>query len=208
MAGHPWHGSLARLLASSRIETPASITKTVAVKDNREGGGIAGNVNLEFFKGFHFLSTGFWSDGGARYLGGAGPSLVMLQNGAITAPFTTALVHSGSGIGGFECAKGNTTLTGLGSAEYFQRRYGIDPDIKTATYIGYGFPGSANTNNRIIREYSLATTTVLWKNPIYRQLQMVSQSSYVWRALWYVEAGAPKDAHTMMEFLDLRYVLP
>jgi hypothetical protein len=208
VAGLPWHGSLAGLLTSSRVETPASVTKTVAVKDNREGGGIAGNINLGLFKGFNLLSTGFWSDGGARYIGGTGPGVVVLQNGSATAPFSAALIHSGSGIGGFEWTVRNTTVTALGSAIYFQRRYGLDPDIKTATYVGYGFPGSANTNNRVIKEYSLSTTTTLWKSPNYGALLLINQSSYVWRAPWYVAAGSPKDAHVMVDFLNLRYVLP
>jgi hypothetical protein len=209
VAGLAWHGSIAGLLTSSRLETPASITKTVAVKDNREGGAIAGNINLELARGFRLLSTGYWSDGGGRYMGGIGPGLVVLQNGATTAPFTAALIHSGSGIGGFEwAATKNTTLTALGSAVYFQRRYGIDPSVKTTTYVGYGFPGSPNTNNRIVREYSVASTTTLWKSPSYGALQLVSQTSYVWRAPWYVAAGAPRDAHTLMEFMDLRYIIP
>lgn len=209
VAERAWHGSVAGLLTSSRVETPASTTKTVAVKDNREGGGVAGDVNLELARSFHLISTAYWSDGGGRYLGGMGPGVVVLENSSATAPFSAALIHSGSGIGGFEwAASKNTTLTALGSAAYFQRRYGLDPAIKTPTYVGYGFPGSANTNNRVLKEYTLASTTTLWRNPSYGALQLISQTSYVWRAPWYIAAGSPRDAHTLMEYMDLRYILP
>ncbi|MDR3723978.1 MAG: hypothetical protein P4K83_05755 [Terracidiphilus sp.] len=209
VAGRFWHAGVAGLLTSTRIVTPASVTKTVAAKDSREGAGVIGNLNLELFHGFRLISTSYWSDGGARYMGGMGPGAVVLQNGTATSPFSAALIHSGSGIGGFEWAVSKrTTVSAFGSAAWFQRRYGLDPSQKTATYIGYGFPGSANTNNRIIKELSFASTTTLWQNPTFGALQFMTQSSYVLRAPWYIAPGAPRDAHTMMEFVNLRYVIP
>jgi len=207
--GLPWHGSIAGMLTSTRIITPVSVTKTVTAKDSREGGAITGNMALDLTKNFRFVSTGYWSDGGGRYIGGMGPQAVVLQNGTTASPFSVAMIHSGSGIAGFEWTVRKTALTGLGSAAYYQRRYGVDPSVTSkTTYVGYGFPGSANTNNRVIREYSLATTTTLWKNVNYGALLFITQSSYVWRAPWYVAPGSPKDAHTFMQFANLRYVIP
>jgi hypothetical protein len=103
---------------------------------------------------------------------------------------------------------GNTTIAAYSSGVYFQRRYGLDPDIKAPTYIGYGFPGSAATNNRSVEETSFASTTTLWKKLTYGALQMITQSSWVLREPWYVAAGTPRDAHVFMEFANIRFVLP
>jgi len=204
-----WHMGVAGLLTSARVYTPASVTKGNPASDAREGGAITGNVFLELFRGFHLLWLGYWSDGGGRYIGGMGPGFVVLQQGAAAAPFSAALIHSGSGIGGFEWTiNKRTTLSSYYSSAYFQRRYALDPTVKTATYVGYGFPGSANTNNRTIQEASFASITTLWQRPTYGALQAITQSSYVSRSPWFVPAGQPKNAHTLMEFVNLRYVLP
>ncbi|MDR3750216.1 MAG: hypothetical protein P4K94_01890 [Terracidiphilus sp.] len=204
-----WHLGLAGLLTPVRIDTPASVTKTVLARDTREGGGVVANTNLELFKGFHLITTAYWSDGGGRYIGGTGPGFIVLQQGAATAPFSAALIHSGSGIGGFEwILDKRTTIASYVSGAYFQRRFALDPSVKTPTYVGYGFPGSANTNNRIIREASFASISTFWQSKTYGALQIVTQTSYVNRAPWYVATGQPKDAHVFMEFMNLRYVLP
>lgn len=204
-----WHVGAAGLLTSARVYTPASVTKGNAASDAREGGGIAGNIFLELFKGFHLLGLGYWSDGGGRYIGGMGPGFVVLQTGSATSPFATALIHSGSGIGGFEWKiNRHTTISSYYSTAYFQRRFALDPGNKTATYAGYGFVGSANTNNRTVHEASFASTTTLWQSPKNGALQAIMQSSYVTRAPWYVALDQPENAHTFMEFVNLRYILP
>jgi hypothetical protein len=204
-----WHAGVAGLLTPTRVYTPSSITKADSVTDIREGGGAAVDFNLELLRGFHLIGVGYWSDGGGRYLGGMGPGFVVLQNGTISSPFQAALIHSGSGIGGFEwMLTRRTTISTYYSSAYFQRRYGLDPDIKTPTYVGYGYPGSSNTNNRTIREASFASITTLWQKSAYGALQFITQSSHVTRSPWYMAPNSPKDAHTFMEFMSLRYVLP
>jgi hypothetical protein len=206
---HYWHIGVAGLLTSTRVFTPASVTKSTSATDEHEGGGVVGNLNLELFKGFHLIAVGYWSDGGGRYMGGMGPGFVVLQPGTVTTPFKAALIHSGSGIGGFEwILPKRTTLASYYSSAYYQRRFALDPSLATPTYVGYGFPGSANSNNRTIQEYSLASITTLWQNPAYGALQILSQSSYVLRSPWYIAPNAPRDAHTFMEFTSLRYVIP
>jgi hypothetical protein len=209
VGGLYWHIGVAGLLTPTRIVTPASVTKDGSVTDAREGAGVAADMNLGLFRGFHLISTGYWSDGGGRYIGGSGPGFVVLQHGSATTPFSAALIHSGSGIGGFEWAVDRrTTLASYVSAAYFERRFALDPDLTTPTYVGYGFPGSSNANNRIIGEASFASTSTLWQNKTYGALQVVTQTSYVRRAPWYFAPGQPKDAHVFMQFMNLRYVLP
>jgi hypothetical protein len=207
--GHSWHAGLAGLLTATRVYTPASVTRSVAHTDAREGGAGSANLLIETFKGFRVLALAYWSDGGGRYLGGMGPGFVALQHGSVTAPFTAALIHSGSGIGGFEWTLNRRlTVSSYMSAAYFARRFALDPSIKAPTYIGYGYPGSANTHNRCIEEASFATTNTIWQNPARGSLQVTTQTSYVSRAPWYIAAGSPRDAHAVMEFANLRYVLP
>ncbi len=204
-----WHAGAAGLLTSARVFTPASVTKLATDTDSREGGAGVANLYLELFKGFRLLALGTWGDGSGRYIGGLGPGFVVLQPGKVTDPFRAALIHAGSGLSGFEWKiDKRSTLSAYASGAYFQRRYGPDPSAKTPTWIGYGFPGSPNTHNRIIEEASFATTTTVWQDGRCGALQVITQSSYVTRSPWSVAANAPKNAHTFMQFMNLRYVLP
>jgi len=202
-----WHFETAGLLTSVAILTPASVTKAASFKDVREGGGVSGVANLEVVKNLHLVLTGFWSDGGGRYLGGLGPGFVVSQNGSKTAPFAAQLVHSGSGIAAAEWqASRSTVLSATYSGAYFQRVFSTDPS--TGTLVGYGFKGSANNNNRALQEGTIATQTTLWKQAGYGSVQVLTQSSYIARAPWYVAPGTPKDAHVFAGYANLRYVLP
>jgi hypothetical protein len=51
-------------------------------------------------------------------------------------------------------------------------------------------------------------TQTFWRNPQYGAVLLVTQTSYVTRAPWFVALGAPKNAHLMMGYVSLRYVLP
>jgi hypothetical protein len=221
--GHNYHIESAGLLTSIAIDTPTSVTaRGYTAKDEHEAGGVSVNGNFELFKGFHVIENAFWSDGGGRYIGGLGPSFVVAQLGSKTAPFTAQVIHSGSGIGGFEWLLGKTLYSLTYSGSYFQRRYSVDPGAASVSnsVVGYGYgklyngggtlisSGSANTNNRAIQEGTFSTQTTLWKSPSYGALQILTQGSYVTRAPWFVAAGAPKNAHAYMEYLNIRYVLP
>ena len=202
-----WHFETAGLLTPVAIDTPASVTKTVSYKDIREGGGVSAAVNLEVARNLHLITTAFWSDGGGRYIGGLGPGFVVAQQGAKTAPFTAQLVHAGSGIASVEWqANRNNVLAFSYSGAYFSRVFSTDPS--TGALVGYGFSGSANTNNRALNEATFATQTTLWKRAGYGAVQVITQDSWINRAPWYVAAGAPKDAHVFAGYANLRYVLP
>jgi hypothetical protein len=47
-----------------------------------------------------------------------------------------------------------------------------------------------------------------WRDPQHGALQLITQGSYLTRSPWFVGAGAPKNAHLGMAWVDLRYVLP
>lgn len=202
-----WHLEATGLLTSATIDTPESITKTAASKDSRIGGGVSAAANLELAKGLHFIGSGFWSDGGGRYIGGLGPSFVVAQGATTKSPFDVQLIHSGSATAAAEWqANERNLLSFTYSGAYFGRASSIDPS--TGNLVGYGYIGSPSSNNRAIQEGTIASQTTLWKHPSFGAIQMISQSSYITRAPWYLAKGAPKDAHVVAEFLNLRYVLP
>src|SRR5580704_127439 len=171
------------------------------------------NANLELFPKFHLIFDSFYGAGGSRYIGALGPDVIVRPNGTLSA------IHAGSGIGGFEYQVTPTFMfDGYYSGAYFARDFGLLASTATPaptcegvsgfTCVGYGFAGSANTNNRAIQEATFGFTKTFWANPNYGKLQFLSQSSYATRAPWYVASGAPKDAHAFIQYVDLRYVLP
>jgi len=96
------------------------------------------------------------------------------------------------------------------SADYYSRDYFPDTTDKAhpGTIIGYGGPGSPNTNNRTIQEVTFDWLHTFWKNRRYGALQAYTQYSYLTRSPWYVGPGDPKSAHLSMLYFGFRYVLP
>jgi len=207
-----WHVEAAGLLTPVAIATTPTATKQ-SIEDRREGGGVAVNANLELIKGLHLITDTFWSDGGGRYIGALGPQFVVAQHGPVTSPATSTapliaqLVHAGAGLGGVEYqATKRTLISAVYGSAYFDRVSSIDPS--TNKLVGYGFAGSANTNNRFIQEGSFATVTNVFRKPSYGAVQVITQFSYIERTPWSVTPGTPKNAHLFENYFDIRYVLP
>ena len=172
------------------------------------GGSIAGN--FELFRNFLFLANGFWSDGGGRYLVADGPQLVLRPNAAGT-NISPSMVHAGAGSVGFEwIANAQSAFAVYYGADYFGRNFFPDTTniAKPSTIIGYGGPGSPNTNNRAIQEVTFDWLQTFWKSDMHGALQSYVQYSYLTRAPWFLESGAPKNAHLSMVYAGVRYVLP
>jgi len=177
--------------------------------------GVSGAVNAdcELLKGFRLIANTFYGEGGGRYIGGLGPDLVVKPNGTISP------IHSGSGIGGFEWQVTKRFLIdSYYSGAYFERDFGLLASTATPApkcdgvsgfnCVGFGFPGSANTNDRAIQEGTFGFTQTLWESPQHGKLQFITQTSYIVRSPWAVASGSPKNAHAVVEYIDLRYVLP
>ena len=172
------------------------------------GGSIAGN--FELFHNFLFLGNAFWSDGGGRYLVADGPQLVIRPNPAGT-DIVPSLVHAGAGSVGFEwIANQQSAFAVYYGADYFGRNFFPDTTNATApgTIIGYGGPGSPNTNNRALQQITFDWLQTFWKSDAHGALQYYTQYSYLTRAPWFVDPGAPRDAHLSMVYAGVRYVLP
>lgn len=163
------------------------------------GGSI--NVNFELVKNFHVLSNNFFSDGGGRYIFGQAPDLIIRGDGSISP------LHAGSTVDGFEYQVGPSLLYAYYGGVYTRKDYSIDP--ATGKPVGWGYPGSGSTQNRIVQEPSVGLTQTFWKDGKYGALQLILQYSYLTRDPFIVPSTASaNNAHTNMFFADLRYVLP
>ena len=164
-----------------------------------EGGGGFVNLAVEPIKGLRLLTNSYFSDGGGRYIYGEAPDLIAHADGSIS------LVHSGSTVTGFEFTTKKTMLYGYYGGIYIERNTAVDTNGK---YIGYGYTGSATSQNREIQEITFGFNQTVWKNAKYGALNFMGQYSYLTRAPWYVATGAPADATINMLFFNLRYTLP
>jgi hypothetical protein len=190
------HVEAVGLVRSFKVFNPLSASTSMIT-----GGGGSVNLNLEMFKNFHLIANSFWSDGGGRYIFGLGPDVIIQGNG------TPSLVHSGSGIAGFEWqATARDTLFSYYGGAYFQRNTTTDPS--TGKQVGFGFSGSSSSANRAVQEPTFGYIRTLWKHESYGGLQVLTQYSYVTRSPWFVAPGAPKNAHASMVYLGFRYLIP
>ena len=210
MGGKHFHGEVAGLLTSVKVTNLPAVLGATFVAHTKTGGGGEAAVNLEVVKNFRILANAFYSDGGGRYIFGMGPQAVVLPNLAGT-DVNVSMVHSGSGLVGFETqVTPKTMFYGYYGGDYFQRNFTLDttPAARPNSFVGFGGPNSANNNNRAIQEGTIGWIQTFWKSPQYGALQLITQASYVTRSPWFVAAGAPKNAHLGMGWVDLRYVLP
>jgi hypothetical protein len=200
--GLPWHFETAGVLRSYKIDT---YTNTLNRDSTAEGEGVSAGVSLGLTKELTFLGTGFYSYGGGRYIGGNAPDFVVEGPGTNGA-YSIGLLKATSSLVGLEYAVAPVdTISAYWSTIGSGQRYGQQAN---GQYVGYGYPGSPNTNNKTLDEYTLANTYTFWRNPSYGALQVITQLSLVERTPWFAAAGAPSKAEDTMVFVDLRYVLP
>jgi hypothetical protein len=173
------------------------------------GGTIAGNYELLPNK-LVFLANAFWSDGGAHFLVATGPQLVVRPNPAGT-DVSLSMVHAGAGSAGLEWrASEKEAFAVYYGVDYFGRNFFPDTTDTThpGTVIGFGGPGSPNTNNRFIQQITFDWLLTFWKSHRFGALQYYTQYSYLSRAPWFVAPGDPRNAHLSMVYAGIRYVLP
>jgi hypothetical protein len=182
-----------------------------AYQSHRAVGG-AGSVaaSYEFSPKVRILTNAFWSDGGAHYLVATGPEAVIRPNAAGT-DVTPSLLHAGAGSAGFEWyLTPKTAVAAYYGVDYYGRNFFPDTTntAQPGTIIGFGGPGSPNTNNRSLQEATFDLVQTLWKHPTYGAFQYYVQYSYLTRSAWYVAPGQPDSAHLNMVYVGFRYILP
>lgn len=210
--GHPndraLHFEAAGLL--SGFKDYVTTTAAAAVRGSHTALGYGGevNMNLELFKNFRLIENAFASDGGGRYMFGMAPDFIVRPNGSIS------LLHSYSTVDGFEAQiSRKTLLAAYYGGAYVARNVTFDPTATGSTlakpvYAGYGQTGSAASDNRYVQELTFDWVQTLWKNPNYGALSLINQYSYLFREPWYLALGTPKQAHSNIIYVDLRYTLP
>ncbi len=208
---HALHLEAAGLIRSfkvfNNIATPSD-TNSIT-----EGSGSL-NANFEAFHNFRLIGNAFYGAGNGRYIGALGPDAIVKADGELSP------IHSGSGVAGFEYqVTPRFEFDAYYSGAYFQRNFG-GAVASTATpapsclgvsgffCTGFGFPGSANTNNKSFQEATFGITKTIWGSPNHGKLQFITQSSWVERTPWSVSGSAPRNAHAFLQYIDLRYVLP
>lgn len=164
-----------------------------------QGAGGFLNMNFEVVKGLRLITNNYWSDGGGRYIFGQAPDLIARADGSLS------LIHSGSTVTGFEFAQKNTAVYAYYGGIYVGRDSALDTNGKP---VGYGYAGSASSNNRAIQEATFGVTQTIWRDPRYGALQLMFQYSYLQRNPWSVATGQPSNASVNMAFWNLRYLLP
>src|SRR6267154_15386 len=208
--GHQVHFDVAGLFRTFKavnvIATPTPITAAGTVTTSIHGGGAAATMNVELVKNFRIIATGFYSYGGGRYIAStAGPDVIVRPNGTLSG------IRSGSGIGGFEWQPNpKTVIYGYYSGAYFGKNFDAVTNTATppvTTFTGYGFPGSGNSANRYIYEPTFGLHYMMWRNPNYGDIRIMTQFSYVSRTPWNIGTG-PATAHMGMAYINLRYDLP
>jgi hypothetical protein len=203
--GHQVHFDVAGLFRSFKAinllnpgsgPTPASSTI--------HGGGIAGTANIELVKNFRVIATGYYSYAGGRYIASTSiPDVIVKADGTLSG------VHSGSGIGGFEYQpNAKTVLYAYYSGAYAGRNTGLT-GAGPVPNIGYGNAASASSSaDRYLFEPTFGIHYMMWRNPNYGDLRLMTQYSYVSRTPWFVAVNQPATAHLSMVYIDLRYDLP
>lgn len=165
----------------------------------KAGAGGAVNANVELVKNFRLVTNNFWSDGGGRYLFGNAPDVVVRADGSLSP------IHAGGFVEGFEATVKNTLFYGYYGAIYIGRNVVVDAN---GSLVGYGYRGSANSQNRTIQEATIGFNQTLWKDPRYGALNFMGQYEYLTRDPWYVALGAPKATHDNTIYMNFRYTLP
>ena len=210
LSGRHFHAELTGFLTGAHASVmPTGSTAFHSRTAYGGGGQVATNYELVPNK-LVFLANAFWSDGGAHYLVGTGPELVVRPNAAGT-NIDLSMVHAGAGSAGFEWrASPKEAFAVYYGADYYGRNFFPDTTNTTTpgTIIGYGGPRSPNTNNRAIQQVTFDWLLTAWKSERYGAVQYYTQYSYLTRAPWFVAPDDPKNAHLSMVYVGVRYVLP
>jgi hypothetical protein len=167
----------------------------------KAGGGGSINANFEVVKNFRLITNNLWGDGVGRYFFGNAPDLAVRADGS------PSPIHSGGTVDGFEAVVNkNTLLYAYYGGIYIGRNVAIDAN--GTSLFGYGYRGSANSQNRTVQEGTFGFNQTLWKDAKYGALNLMGQYQYLFRDPWFVAVNAPKGTHDNTIFFNLRYTLP
>jgi hypothetical protein len=192
-----FHAEVAGIVSTFKVINTANLS--LGQTFTKAGGGIQVGLNGEIFKGFRLISTNFWGDGEGRYLFGQAPDVVLNASGNFN------LLHAGGTVDGFEARAGKFLLFAYYGGIYIAKDVAIDANGKP---VGYGYVGSANSQNKAIQEITFGFNETLWANPRYGAINLIGQYEYLTRNPWYIAANSPDQTHDNTIYFDVRYTLP
>lgn len=166
----------------------------------KAAGGGSVNANIEVFKNFRLVTNNYWSDGGGRYLFGQAPDLAIRADGSISP------IHSGGTVDGFEATMGKVLLYAYYGGIYVGRNVVVDAN--GTSLVGYGYRGSANSQNKAIQEVTIGFNQTVWKDARYGAVNLMGQYEYLTRNPWYIAVNSPKATHDNTIYFNIRYTLP
>jgi hypothetical protein len=165
------------------------------------GGGVSINGNFEIVERVRLITNNYWSDGGGRYLFGNAPDVMIRADGSISP------IHAGGTVDGFEIqATKKLMLYAYYGGIYVGRDFAFDAN--GTSLVGYGYKGSANSQNRAIQEGTFGFNKTIWKDAKYGAINFMGQYEYLTRDPWFVATGAPKNTHDNTIYFNVRYTLP
>jgi hypothetical protein len=192
-----FHAEVAGIVSTFKLLNTANIPAGQTF--TKAGGGIQVGLNAEIFKGFRLISTNFWGDGEGRYLFGQAPDVVVNASGNFN------LLHAGGTVDGFEARAGKILLFGYYGGIYIDKDVVIDANGKP---VGYGYAGSANSQNKAIQEVTFGFNQTMWASPRYGAINLIGQYEYLTRNPWFIAPNSPDQTHDNTIYFDIRYTLP
>ena len=195
------HIEVAGLVRDFKIVNSTTGQATSGQTFSKVGAGGSVNANFELFKNFRLVTNNFLSDGGGRYIFGQAPDVIVRADGSLSP------IHTVSTVNGFEATVAKKTLL----YAYFGGLWigqNTALDANGTTKIGYGFLGSANSQNHIIREYTFGFNQTVWKDAKYGAINVMGQYEYLTRNPWYVALNALNHASDSTLYFNVRYSLP
>ena len=96
------------------------------------------------------------------------------------------LLHAGGTVDGFEARAGKFLLFAYYGGIYIDKDVAIDANGKP---VGYGYIGSANSQNKAIQEITFGFNETVWASPRYGAINLIGQYEYLTRNPWYIALG-------------------
>lgn len=163
------------------------------------GGGLSVNASAKTKDAMTLIGQIAYGAGLGRYVGGLAPDVSIDAAGTIH-PIPTA-----SWVAGVEYRITAPVSIGVyDSGMRIRHSYSVDTD---GTLVGFGYPGSPDSNNRAIDEITGVIGWQPWKIAGRGSMQWNNQVSWLRRIPWSIGSG-PSSAQTIMFLTQIRYNLP
>ena len=163
------------------------------------GGGVSIDAALRATTTTRVLVQTAFGSGLGRYVGGLAPDVAFHRDGSVSN------IRTSSWVAGIEQKVfSRASVAGYYSGMVIDNNFDRDED---GSFIGYGFPGSSNANNRKIHELTGTFSTLTMATENRGSAQLGLQLSWLTREPWFRGSG-PASASAFLFFAQMRYNLP